>query len=146
MKMTVVAEKSRKPIREGLFTEDANGVRLIGGLCRECAEIVFPANPFCPRCCRETTEPVALSRRGVLYSFTVQRFKPPPPYCGPDPFVPYGVGLIELPGGVRITSVLKAEPDDLHVGMEMELVVEAFFEDEDGNEILGYKFRPVEKR
>jgi len=85
-----------------------------------------------------------LSRRGTLYSFTVQRFKPPPPYKGPEPFVPYGVGMIELPEGLRVTAVLEeGDPARLQVGMEMELVVASLFEDAEGNEVLGYKFRSV---
>jgi uncharacterized OB-fold protein len=71
----------------------------------------------------------------------VQRFRPPPPYRGPEPFAPYGVGMIELPEGLRVTAVLEEDdPARLRVGMEMELVITGFFEDDEGNEVLGYKF------
>jgi uncharacterized OB-fold protein len=87
---------------------------------------------------------VPLSRRGTLYSFTMQRFKPPPPYRGPEPFQPYGVGMVELPEGLLVTAVLEeTDPANLRVGMEMELVIASFFEDAEGNEILGYKFKAV---
>lgn len=140
--MTEPAKKQR-PILEGLFEMFDDGPHLIGGRCRECAEVTFPANPFCPRCCRQTTEKIALGRRGVLYSFTIQRFRPPPPYRGPDPFAPYGVGLIELPEGLRVTAVLEeSDPERLRVGMEMGLLITKFFVDDDGNEVMGYKFKP----
>src|SRR5215469_5311750 len=136
--------KNRVPIREGLFEWREGEPYLIGSRCRECGEVTFPANSFCPQCCVETAEPLPLTRRGTLYSFTVQRFKPPPPYKGPEPFAPYGVGMIELPEGVRITSLLEtADVDGLKVGAPMELVISELFEDESGNEVLGYKFRPV---
>ncbi|HSE98821.1 MAG TPA: OB-fold domain-containing protein [Blastocatellia bacterium] len=136
--------KKQVPIREGLFEVLEDGPHLTGSRCRECGEVTFPANAFCPQCCTETTENVSLSRRGTLYSFTVQRFKPPPPYRAPDPFVPYGVGMIELPEGLRVTAVLEeGDPERLRVGMEMELVLAVFFEDDEGNEVLGYRFRAV---
>ena len=133
------------PIKQGLFESFEDGVRLIGSRCRECAEVTFPTTPFCPKCCVQTTDPIPLSRRGLLYSFTIQRFRPPPPYIGPDPFVPYGVGMIELPEGLRVTAVLEEnDPARLRVGMEMEISTATFFEDQDGNEVLGYKFKVVE--
>lgn len=125
----------------------ADGARLIGSRCRECGEVTFPANPFCPQCCRETTETISLSQRGVLYSFTIQRFKPPPPFRGTEPFTPYGVGMIELPEGLRVTAVLEeCDPERLQVGMEMELVITKFFEDDEGNDVLSFKFRPANAR
>ena len=133
------------PIRQGLFELFEDGTHLVGSRCRVCEEVTFPTNPFCPRCCEQTTEDIPLSRRGLLYSFTIQRFRPPPPYRGPDPFVPYGVGMIELPEGLRLTAVLEENhPERLRVGMQMELIFTTFFEDQDGNEVLGYKFKPVE--
>lgn len=124
----------------------ADGPRLIGSRCRECGEVTFPANPFCPQCCRETTANISLSQRGLLYSFTIQRFKPPPPFRGTEPFVPYGVGMIELPEGLRVTSVLEeSDPEQLRVGMEMELVITNFFEDDEGNDVLSFKFRPMKQ-
>jgi len=52
--------------------------------------------------------------------------------------------MIELPEGVRITSLLETtDVDGLRVGAPMELVISALFEDESGNDVLGYKFRPV---
>jgi uncharacterized OB-fold protein len=137
--------KRQIPIRADLFEWGEDGAHLLGSRCRDCGEVTFPVNPFCPQCCKETTAKIRLSPRGSLYSFTIQRFRPPPPYRGPDPFVPYGVGMVELPEGVRITSVLEAsDPAGLRVGMEVELLISTFFEDEEGNEVLAYKFKPVE--
>ncbi|HJP91099.1 MAG TPA: Zn-ribbon domain-containing OB-fold protein [Pyrinomonadaceae bacterium] len=132
------------PIAPNLFELSAEGARLIGSRCVKCGEVTFPVSAFCPQCCTETTETIPLSRRGTLYSFTVQRFRPPPPYRGPGEFEPYGVGMIELPEGLRVTAVLADEdPDSLCVGMEMELIVMKLFEDEMGRDVLGYKFRRV---
>lgn len=132
------------PIAPNLFEFSDAGVRLMGSRCVRCNEVRFPVSDFCPQCCTETTETIPLGRRGTLYSFTVQRFKPPPPYRGPEEFKPYGVGMIELPEGLRVTAVLADEdPDSLRVGMDMELIVTKLFEDDMGRDVLGYKFKRV---
>lgn len=139
-----MSDTRQVPIKEGLFEQFDDGFHLVGSRCWQCNEVTFPVNALCPQCCTETTQRIPLSRRGVLYSFTVQRFKPPPPYRGPDPFVPYGVGMIELPEGLRVTAVLdEADPNKLRVGMPMELVIVKLFDDEQGSEVLGYKFKPL---
>jgi len=61
---------------------------------------------------------------------------------GFDP--PYAVGYIDLPEGVRIYSILtEADMKKLEIGMEMELVIEPIQKTSDGEEIIGYKFKPV---
>ena len=87
-----------------------------------------------------------LSQRGELVSFTIQRFPPPPPYKVTGDFKPYGVGMIELAEGVIVTSILtESNPDNLKVGMTMELVLDTFFANEDGNPVISYKFKPVKR-
>jgi uncharacterized OB-fold protein len=136
--------REQVPIAPGLFEWLDDGAHLIGSKCNACGEVRFPASSFCPQCCRETTENVPLSQRGRLHSFTVQRFKPPPPYKGREPFEPYGVGMIELPEGLRVTSVLEeSDPAKLKVGLEMQLIITKFFEDEQGRDVVAYKFKPI---
>lgn len=138
------ASTEQVPIAQGLFEQLDDRAHLIGSKCTVCGEVTFPASSFCPQCCRETTEKVPLSRRGRLHSFTVQRFKPPPPYKGREPFEPYGVGMIELPEGLRVTAVLdESDPAKLKVGLEMELIITKFFEDEEGRDVVSYKFKPI---
>ena len=44
-----------------------------------------------------------------------------------------------------ITAVLdEDDPARLRVGMEMELIIASLFEDAEGNEVVGYKFRSVD--
>jgi hypothetical protein len=55
--------------------------------------------------------------------------------------------MVEMPEGLRVTAVLEeGDSSKLKVGMEMELVLAVFFEDDEGNEVLGYKFRAVTDR
>jgi uncharacterized OB-fold protein len=56
---------------------------------------------------------------------------------------PYAVGYIDLPEGLRIYSILtETNPKRLQIGTDMELVIETIRNDEMGNEIIGYKFKP----
>jgi uncharacterized OB-fold protein len=54
------------------------------------------------------------------------------------------VGYVELPEGIRIEARLtENDPDALRIGMPMELVVEPFDVDADGNERMSFAFRPA---
>ncbi|MGE2735407.1 Zn-ribbon domain-containing OB-fold protein [Mycolicibacterium vaccae] len=118
--------------------------RLIGGQCGACAEIDFPRQDFCRSCGAAQTSPVALADRGVLWSWTIQRFPPPsPPYppTGGD-FEPFGVGYVELPGQVIVESRLTvSDPAQLHIGMAM-VLVEFPVVSETGSQTVGFAFRP----
>ena len=136
--------KKQVPVQERLFTWGVGEPQLIGSRCTRCGEVTFPEQQICLNCCTQTMERLLLSRKGRLYSFTIQRHQPPPPYRGPDPFIPYGVGEVELPEGVIITSVLtENDPEAFKIGVEMERVIERFVEDEEENEVVCYKFKPV---
>jgi uncharacterized OB-fold protein len=58
----------------------------------------------------------------------------------------YGVGYIQLGEQVIVESRLTtSDPDELKIGMEMELVIIPFNKDDDGNEVVTYAFAPVKK-
>jgi len=121
------------PIAPGLWTDEAHP-RLIGGR-RANGEIVFPVPDGDAAA---LVEPVALSRHGTLWSWTTQGFEPKPPYSGPQPFQPFLIGYVELPGEVIVeTRIVDATTADLQIGMAMEFAVVAF----DDNRST-YAFRP----
>ena len=67
--------------------------------------------------------------------------RPPVYYKGP---VPYAFGYVELPDGVRVETLFSdGDPEALKIGMDVELVIEKLHGDDEGNEIMAYKFRPV---
>lgn len=139
------------PVAEGIFTFPSDEPRLIGSRCTNCGTHTFPAQNGCAKCTGSETEEVELERRGTLWAWTVQGFPPKaPPYVGPgskDPaeFVPYGVGYVELPGQVRVEGRLTLnDPEQIEIGMEMEMVLEVLGTDEEGNELVTFAFAPVE--
>lgn len=141
--------KKQIPIEEGLFTWPSDDPRLIGSKCRQCGEVRFPAQKSCANCGSEDVENILLSKRGKLWVWTVQCFRPPsPPYTGPEAaedFTPFGVGYVELPEGIRVISrLVENEAEQLRIGMEMGLVIQKFKEDEEGNDVMIYAFKGVE--
>ena len=138
------------PIAEGLFTlplSSSEKPYLMGSKCRSCGETFFPSRLCCRRCSSEEMEKILLSRVGKLFSFTTVRVKPPH-FIGE---VPYLVGVVELPEGERIKTLLtECDQSGLEIGMEMELVIESvgrlkapLGKREGGTEVLGWKFRPL---
>lgn len=135
----------RAPVIEGLFTLDPEEPKLIGSKCTSCGTYFFPETVSCsnPECKEKKVERAFLSRRGKLWSYTIQCYPPPPPFKAPEPFVPFGIGLIELPERIRVLGMLtESDPDKLKIGMEVELVLGKLYE-ENGKEVVTWKFRPV---
>ncbi len=139
---------TRVPAVEGWFTTDANEPRLIGARCPRCTTIVFPPRADAcpnPECDSDTLEPTELSRRGTVWSYTENHYAPPPPYVAAEPFEPYALAAVELTeeGIVVLGQVAKGvRADELHVGMEMQLEVDALYRD-DEHEYLVYVWAPA---
>ena len=128
--------KVRVPVIEGYFTEAGGQARLLGGRCGTCGAFFFPKQySFCrnPACGAPDLDDVELSTRGTLWSFTDNRFAPPPPYPAGEPFEPYGVAAVELADEQMIVLGQLARGTDvgsLRAGQAMELVVEPLYEDD----------------
>ena len=139
-----ISNKKRILVEKGLFTvpsSDSDTPRLIGSKCMSCGEVFIPKGSICLHCQSFHVEEILVGPRGQLYSFTNVNHAVPEGYRGP---IPYGVGLIAFPEGAMMVSYLtESDPEKLEVGMEMEMIVDKLFNDEDGSEIIGFKFKPV---
>ena len=72
-----------------------------------------------------------------LYTAVLSR---PPGYRGD---VPYGFGVVEVDGGLRVvTRLTEARVERLRPGLRMRLVLEPLFTDDDGRAVVSYAFRP----
>ena len=129
------------------FTWPADEPQLIGGRCEACAAVAFPVATSCPRCGTPGMVEHLLPRRGTLWTWTTQDFLPKEPYASGETnetFRPYGVGLVQLGDEVRVEARLtEADPDKLDFGMEVELVVVPFREDDEAT-IVTFAFAPVD--
>ena len=89
-------------------------------------------------------EVVPLAREGVLWSWTIQGFRPKEPYVGPVAFTPYGVGYVDL-GDVIVESRLAAnDAEHLAIGQRVELAIVPFVTDNADDDWVTYEFRPVD--
>ena len=129
----------QEPVAEGLFTWPSDEPALIGS--KRDGRLSFPARPG--------DEEVLLERRGTLWGFTTQQFRPPsPPYDGDDTaesFQPYAIGYVELPDQLLVQArFTEADPDKLRIGQDMELRIVPYTTRPDGTEVLTFAFAPVE--
>ena len=101
------------------------GRSLTGSRCRDCGTVAFPRARGCQSCGHHSVVDQPLSSRGTVWGFTVQRFAPKsPPYVPPaGGFVPFAVGYVELPEGVKVEAVLDCTDfAELDGGAEVTLV------------------------
>ncbi|MBW2369193.1 MAG: OB-fold domain-containing protein [Deltaproteobacteria bacterium] len=134
-------------IDSNLFEWPSEDPKLFGSKCSDCKEVTFPAQAGCPKCSGASCEKIELSTKGTLWTWTTQGFRPKEPYRGndtDDTFKPYYVGYVELPGQVRVETRLEVDDaSQLKIGMEMELIIVKFREDEDGSEVMTFAFEPL---
>ncbi|MEZ5571534.1 MAG: OB-fold domain-containing protein [Halioglobus sp.] len=135
------------PIAEGLFTWPSATPALLASRCKRCGIASFPVADSCMACSGQEVAVEELPGRGTLWTWTVQRFMPKTPYHSnetPQTFKPYGVGYVELPGGVRVEGRLtESDPQKLHIGMEMDVVFEPYRTEENGDQVINFFFRPA---
>ena len=127
---------------------DADQPKLLGSQCTSCGTYYFPKiSHFCknPACDGEVFEEVPLSRTGKVWSFTNAAYQPPEPYIAPDPFVPFTIAAVELEKEKMIILgqvIQGVEVSELKAGMEMELVLETLYEDEESEKVT-WKWQPT---
>ena len=141
--MTINVDEGKKVIEAipGAFEIEDGHPYLVGTKCSQCGEAFFPPRFICTYCLTdEGVQKARLGNKGTLYSYTVinvasKEFNPP--YA-------FGFVIIE-PEKIRIPSVLTGFDlnEELKSGTKMEMVIERLRNDEHGNEIVSYKFRPV---
>jgi uncharacterized OB-fold protein len=115
-------------------------VRLAGCKCASCGEVSLGERAICPNCGRDTVQTVSLGNVGTLWSFTVIRHRPPGDYRGPDPFVPFGLGLVELPEGLRVLSPIYCDLDALRIGLPLRF--KPYVRHDPDKDVIAFAFEP----
>jgi hypothetical protein len=139
------APQEKKPVffpDEGYWTAEADGLHLIGSRCTKCRQDFFPPREVCPKCFPEgfehRMEKSKLSSRGKLYTYSIVQ-------VAPKRFLPpYALGYVDFPEGVRVLGQLTtADPSKIKIGMTVQTELGRIAIDEQGNEVMSYKFRPL---
>ncbi len=140
-----MAEKEKLSSNKERFREDLYSMsphpHLIAGRCKSCGAYTFPKYYACPKCFSDELEDSPLSRKGVLHSFTIVE------RAMPDYAVPYALGLVNFPEGVRVMAQIETENlKDLKMGMEVEVTEGVIRKSKEGKEVVSYKFRPAQPK
>lgn len=126
-------------IKESLSTDKPI---LAGSRCKSCRSVFFPKQKHCVNCYKSEMEEIPLSKKGILYTYTVVRY-------APKGFrTPYAIGYVQLPEGVRIFSQLTdCEPfeEKLRLGMQVEMIMDELFVDKEGIANISFKFKPLSR-
>lgn len=86
--------------------------------------------------------PAALSKQGILYSFTTLTEVPD----GYEDQAPYIIGLVKLDDGVMVIAQITDVDEELAIGDRVEMVTRKLTtEGPRGMIVYGYKFRPILK-
>jgi uncharacterized OB-fold protein len=131
---------AQRPVEAGLFELDDDGtLTLLGGYSPTSGFHHFPRFPLCPYSGADDVEVARLPRDGTLWAWTAVT-APPPGYTGP---VPFGFGVVELSGGLRVvTRITEPDPSALSFGTPMKLVADVVAIDDDGTEVVAWAFAP----
>jgi uncharacterized OB-fold protein len=112
------------PVAEGpsgfFWTSGADG-RLRFLRCSACSYFVHPPTSYCPNCGGRDVAPHVVAGRAKVYSFTVNH----QPWDGTtDRYIIGVVEMDEQPGLRLMTNVVDVAPDDMRIGMPVEVVFE----------------------
>jgi len=110
---------------------------LLGKQCTRCGAIFYPKRMVCLACGNRELEDKELSPKGKIFSFLISNRAQS--YCLIQP--PYGLVQVLLPEGIIVEGVVTDHIEALEIDKEVELVIEKVSEDEEGNDVVGHKFR-----
>lgn len=134
-------EKKTLEAIPGAFEIVNNQPYLVGTKCSKCGAAFFPPRYICTYCLTdEGVEKARLGNKGTLYSYTIIRV------AGKEFNPPYAFGFVIIePENIRIPAVLTGFDleQELKSGTRMEMVIDRLRNDDQGNEIVSYKFRPL---
>ena len=85
--------------------------------------------PICFACHSAATEWAPLSGRGTVYTYTVVHHPVHPKLAGSIPYNVVLVALDDAPGVRLVSNLVDAAPEELRVGLPVEVVFEASISD-----------------
>lgn len=118
------------------YWDAAKAGTLLIAECGACGKVHHYPRPFCPFCWSEDVHPREASGRGTLYTYSTVYVNDLHPF---KTRLPYVAALVELEEGPRLmTNIEGCEPDDLSVGMPVEVDFRSLTE-----ELDAIVFRPA---
>ena len=106
------------PANEWFWTSGADG-RLRIQRCDDCQAMVHPPVPICPVCRSRSWTPTEVSGRATVVGLTVNQHQWLPDF--EPPYVIANVALAEDPTVHLTTNIVGCEPDEVHIGQEVQV-------------------------
>ncbi|MDK1025412.1 MAG: OB-fold domain-containing protein [Gammaproteobacteria bacterium] len=140
-----ITQPNLVPLRSGMYEmpDSIDGTpRLYGQRCTSCGEIFTTTHrEYCAYCGKQTMESRRLGTIGIVQTFTIvhQELK------GSLMETPYVIARVQLTDDrVQIQTVLcDVEPNDVTIGMQVEICLKQVDEDEDKQIVVSFFFRPA---
>lgn len=130
-----------KPVQGRLFVIEENQVKILGSRCPECGSAAYPVRTYCPKCLAEMRE-ARFGPRGTVFTYTTV-YQSTKDYKGETP---YTLVKVLLDGVCPFTShLVGSPPDKIKIGMEVELALVEFFQDQDGVAVVAPVFQLVDR-
>ena len=122
------------------FNELKENKKIMGTRCRQCGRVLVPPRIFCEECFVENMEWVEVEPKGTLTTFGESYISTD----GKRLKEPWMLGIVKLnrSDGGLIHFIGEARPEDMKIGMPMEIV---FKDKREGNIMDILYFRPAKK-
>ena len=109
------------------FWEGAKENKLLIQECRECGKLIFYPRKSCPECWSSDLGWSEASGKGKVYTYTVTLTDVEQKFAED---LPYVLAYVDLEEGIRMmTRIVGCEPEEVHIGMDVEVVFEEVTEE-----------------
>jgi uncharacterized protein len=122
------------------YLELGDEPHLVAQECESCGALFLDRRNACASCGRSGFSPRQLSGEGTLRAFTIVH------RATPDVQVPYVSAIVDLDGGGVVKANLvgvEPAPDQVRLGMRVQLTTFGVGTDSDGVEAVGFGYRPA---
>ena len=106
------------------FWDGTREHRLLMQFCGDCKRYYHHPRPVCPGCLASDMAPEELSGRGTVYTYTIAEQAFHPFFVDRLPYTLIVVDLEEQPGLRLVSELVECSPEDVMVGMPVEVVWE----------------------
>ena len=137
-------EKKTLPIVDYLHLPQSSEEEpyLWGNKCKSCGAVYVGSRMACSKCTSQELEQVRFSNVGEIWTFGVVHQAPPDV---PTPFI---AAIVDLPEGASVRATVTGldpnQPGRSWFGKKVQMYVEKAYTSKQGDDIITYKYRPVE--
>ncbi len=106
------------------FWEGGSDGKLHIQRCNECETWIHPAQPLCPECFSKNIEPVAVSGRASVATYTLNHHQ-----WVPADDHPYVIAIVELEEDPRVrltTNIVNCPAEDVHIDMQVQVCFQQY--------------------